>query len=126
MKKNLVITRLCGITVFLFTVAAWAGAATSLPEPAKAAVEKPVSFNESAVADFYRGKAIQIIVGHGAGGGFDIYTRTIGRHLGKHIPGKPSIIVVNMLGAGGLVFASHIYNRAPNEGAVMGNVIGGI
>jgi hypothetical protein len=57
---------LCGIAVFLFAVATWAGAATSLSEPAKAGVEKPGSFNESAVADFHRGKAIQIIVGHGA------------------------------------------------------------
>jgi hypothetical protein len=54
----------------------------------------------------------------------NIYTRTIGRHLGKHIPSKPSIIVIDMLGAGGLVSARHIYNRAPNEGAVMDNVIG--
>ena len=126
MKKDLMTTRLCGIIVFLSILAAWAGAATSTPETAKSAIEKPVAFNESAVADFYRGKAIQIVVGHGAGGGFDIYTRTIGRHLGKHIPGKPSIIVVNMLGAGGLVAASHIYNRAPKDGTVIGNVIGGI
>lgn len=126
MKKDLMTTRLCGIIVFLSILAAWASAATSTPEPAKSAIEKPVPFNESAVADFYRGKAIQIVVGHGAGGGFDIYTRTIGRHLGKHIPGNPSIIVVNMLGAGGLVAASHIYNRAPKDGTVIGNVIGGI
>jgi tripartite-type tricarboxylate transporter receptor subunit TctC len=126
MKKDLMTTRLCGIIVFLSILAAWAGAATSTPEPAKSAIEKPEAFNESAVADFYRGKAIQIVVGHGAGGGFDIYTRTIGRHLGKYIPGKPSIIVVNMLGAGGLVAASHIYNRAPRDGTVIGNVIGGI
>jgi tripartite-type tricarboxylate transporter receptor subunit TctC len=126
MKKDLVTTRLCGLAVFLLTLAAQAGAATPTPEPAKPAVEKSVPFDESTVADFYRGKTIQIVVGHGAGGGFDIYTRTIARHLGKHIPGKPSIIVVNMLGAGGLVSASHIYNRAPKDGTVMGNVIGGI
>ena len=126
MKKDLVTTRLCGLVVFLLTLAARAGAATPTPEPAKPAVEKPVPFDESTVADFYRGKTIQIVVGHGAGGGFDIYTRTIARHLGKHIPGKPSIVVVNMLGAGGLVSASHIYNRAPKDGTVIGNVIGGI
>jgi len=72
MKKGLMTTRLCGIVVFLSILAAWAGAATSTPEPAKSATEKAVAFNESAVADFYRGKAIQIVVGHGAGGGFDI------------------------------------------------------
>ena len=126
MKKGLMTTGLYGIIVFLSILAAWAGAATSTPEPAKSATQKPVTFNERAVADFYRGKAIQIVVGHGAGGGFDIYTRTIGRHIGKHIPGKPSIIVANMLGAGGLVAASHIYNRAPKDGTVIGNVIGGI
>lgn len=126
MKKGLATTRLCGLIVALLPLAAWAAASSPTPEPAKPAVEKPALFDERAVADFYQGKSIQIIVGHGAGGGFDTYSRAIARHLGKHIPGKPSIIVVNMPAAGGLVAASHIYNRAPKDGTVMGNVIGGI
>lgn len=126
MKKGLATTRLWGLVVALLALAAWAAASSPTPEPAKRAVEKPALFEERAQADFYQGKSIQIIVGFGAGGGFDTYSRAIARHLGKHIPGKPSIIVVNMPGAGGLVSASHIYNRAPKDGTVMGNVIGGI
>src|ERR1700680_608226 len=50
------------------------------------------------VADFYRGKTIQIYVGYGAGGGYDAYARLIARHLGRHIPGQPSVVVQNMPG----------------------------
>ena len=120
MKKARVITRLCGLIVVLFPLAAWAATSSPSSEPAKTAID------ERAVADFYQGKSIQIIVGHGAGGGFDTYSRVIARHLGKHIPGKPSIIVVNTPGAGGLVAASYIYKQAPKDGTVMGNVIGGM
>jgi len=74
-------------------------------------------FDEKAVADFYQRNSVRIVVGHGAGGGFDTYSRVIARHLGKHIPGKPSIIVVNMPGAGGLIAASHIYQQAPKRTA---------
>lgn len=126
MKKGLATMRLCGLVVALLPLAAWAAGSSPTPEPAKPAAEKPALFDERAVADFYQGKSIQIIVGFGPGGGFDTYSRAIARHLGKHIPGKPSIIVVNMPGAGGLVSASHIYNRAPKDGTVIGNVIGGI
>lgn len=126
MKKGLATTGLCGLIVALLPLAAWAAASGPTPEPAKPAVDKPALFDERAVADFYQGKTIQIIVGHGAGGGFDVYSRAIARHLGKHIPGKPSIIVDNMPAAGGLVAASHIYNRAPKDGTVIGNIIGGI
>src|SRR3989338_6775934 len=58
------------------------------------------AFDEKAVADFYRGKTVRIIVGFSAGGGYDAYSRVIGRHLGKYIPGNPAIIVDNMAGAG--------------------------
>ena len=52
--------------------------------------------------DFYKGKTIRVIVGGSAGGGFDIYTRAMARHMGKHIPGNPSLVVENMTGAGTL------------------------
>jgi len=120
MKKDAVTTLCCGLIVVLLPLAAWAAASSPSPEPVKTA------FDEKAVADFYQRKSIQIIVGHGAGGGFDTYSRVIARHLAKHIPGKPAIIVVNMPGAGGLVAASHIYRQAPKDGTVMCNVIGGI
>jgi tripartite-type tricarboxylate transporter receptor subunit TctC len=56
--------------------------------------------------DFYKDKTIRFIVGQGAGGGYDTYTRTIARHIGKHIPGNPSAVVENMTGAGSLVAAN--------------------
>ena len=74
--------------------------------------------------DFYQGKTIRLIVGFAAGGGFDTYSRAIGRHLGKHIPGNPSIVVENMTGAGSLIAANNIYNVAKPDGLTIGNWIG--
>ena len=61
---------------------------------------------------FYKGKTIRMVVATSAGGGFDTYTRTLVRHLGKFIPGHPSLIVENMPGAGHLIGANHIYKVA--------------
>ena len=83
-------------------------------------------FDEKAVADFYRGKTVRIIVGFSAGGGYDAYSRLIGRHLQKHIPGSPSVIVDNMAGAGSIIAANHIFNAAPKDGTVIGNISGQI
>lgn len=66
--------------------------------------------------NFYKGKTINILVGFGAGGGYDLINRIIGRHLGEHIPGKPAIIVQNMVGTGGVKAANHVYNIAPKDG----------
>jgi tripartite-type tricarboxylate transporter receptor subunit TctC len=74
--------------------------------------------------DFYQGKTIRLIVGFAAGGGFDTYSRVIARHLGKHIPGNPSIVVENMTGAGSLIAANHIFNAAKPDGLTIGNWIG--
>jgi tripartite-type tricarboxylate transporter receptor subunit TctC len=74
--------------------------------------------------DFYQGKTIRLIVGFAAGGGFDTYSRAIARHLGKHIPGKPSVVVENMTGAGSLIAANHIFNAAKPDGLTIGNWIG--
>jgi tripartite-type tricarboxylate transporter receptor subunit TctC len=74
--------------------------------------------------DFYRGKTIRLVVGFAAGGGFDTYSRAIARHLGKHIPGNPSIVVENMSGAGSLIAANHIFNVAKPDGLTIGNWIG--
>lgn len=117
---NKAVVRFCGYFIVLFPLVGWAAAASLASESPKTVID------ERAVAAYYQGKSIQIIVGHGAGGGFDTYSRLIARHLGKHIPGKPGIVVVNMPGAGGLVAASHIYNQAPRDGTAIGNVIGGI
>jgi tripartite-type tricarboxylate transporter receptor subunit TctC len=72
------------------------------------------------VADFYRGKNLNLIVGYSAGGGYDTYSRILARHLGKHIPGNPSIVVQNMPGAGSLKFANYLYNVAPKDGTTIG------
>lgn len=84
------------------------------------------SYDDKAVADFYRGKSVRIIVGFSAGGGYDAYSRVIGRHLHKHIPGNPNVIVDNMAGAGSMIAANHIFNAAPKDGTVIGNVSGQI
>jgi tripartite-type tricarboxylate transporter receptor subunit TctC len=72
--------------------------------------------------DFYKGKTINIIVGFGPGGGYDIYARMLARHLGKHILGNPSVVVQNMEGAGGVRAANHVYNVAPKDGTVIAGV----
>jgi tripartite-type tricarboxylate transporter receptor subunit TctC len=71
------------------------------------------------VANFYRDKTIQIYVGYGAGGGYDAYARLIARHLGRHIPGQPAVVVQNMPGAGSLRAANFIFNRAPKDGTAV-------
>lgn len=70
--------------------------------------------------DFYQGKTIRFIVGAPAGGGYDTYTRAIARHLGKHIPGNPS-----MDGAGSLIAANYVYNKAEPDGLTIGVWISG-
>jgi tripartite-type tricarboxylate transporter receptor subunit TctC len=78
------------------------------------------------VGSFYAGKSIELIIGYPPAGSNDIYGRIVARHLGKYIPGAPSIIVRNMPGAGSLVAANHIFNRAPRDGTVLGVVSAGI
>lgn len=69
--------------------------------------------------EFYADKTIRLTVGSPPGGGFDFYARTIARHIGRHIPGNPSVIVVNMPGAGSLVAANYAYNVAKPDGLSM-------
>jgi len=71
------------------------------------------------VRDFYAGKQITVVVGSGAGGGYDFQARVMARHLGKHIPGNPSLIVQNMPGAGSISAANYIYNAAAADGTVI-------
>src|SRR5436853_242071 len=72
------------------------------------------------VADFYRGKTINLIIGYSVGGGYDLYGRLVSRHIGKHIPGRPSIVPQNMTGAGSLRAAQYIYSVAPKDGTTFG------
>ncbi len=75
---------------------------------------------------FYEGKALRFVVGFTAGGGYDAYTRAIARHMGKHIPGNPSIVVDNMPGAGSMISANHTFNVAKPDGLTIGHFIGGL
>ena len=72
------------------------------------------------VADFYRGKQVQAIVGYGPGGGYDVVARLVARFIGKHIPGNPTVVFQNMPGAGSLVAANYIYNVAAKDGTSYG------
>lgn len=74
---------------------------------------------------FYKGKFVRIIVGFSPGGGFDLYSRIIARHIKHHIPGNPKIIVQNMPGAGSLISANYIYSIAKPDGLTIGNFQGG-
>jgi tripartite-type tricarboxylate transporter receptor subunit TctC len=78
------------------------------------------------VADFYRGKTVNLTAGFNPGGGADTYARVIGRHLGKHIPGNPFVIVRNMQGAGSVIAANHIYNVSAKDGTEIGLFAGNI
>ncbi len=73
-----------------------------------------------AVADFYKGKTLSIVVGHQVGTGFDTYARVLARHMGRHIPGNPTLIVQGMLGASGITAANWLYNVAPKDGTAIG------
>jgi tripartite-type tricarboxylate transporter receptor subunit TctC len=76
----------------------------------------------ASVADFYKGKTIDLVIGLAAGGGYDDYGRLIARHIGDHIPGHPTVVPQNMPGGGGLKAADHIYNSAPKDGTEFGIV----
>jgi tripartite-type tricarboxylate transporter receptor subunit TctC len=80
-----------------------------------------LSLNASLRADdFYKGKSVRIIVGGSAGGGFDTYSRIMARHMGKHIPGNPAVMVENMTGAGTLIAAKYLHSGAKPDGLAFG------
>ncbi|MDH3241559.1 MAG: hypothetical protein OEO83_12935 [Alphaproteobacteria bacterium] len=76
----------------------------------------------AAAMDAFKGKRIMSYSSSRVGGGFDIYNRLLARHIGRHIPETPTIVAGNRLGAGGLVFANWLYNKAPKDGTTMGIV----
>jgi tripartite-type tricarboxylate transporter receptor subunit TctC len=78
------------------------------------------------VADFYRGKTVTITVSASPGGGYDLYARTLSRHLGGHIPGNPTVIVQNMPGGGGMRTANHMYNSAAQDGTEIATISRGL
>jgi tripartite-type tricarboxylate transporter receptor subunit TctC len=81
---------------------------------------------DPSVEGFYRGQSLKLIVGFGAGGGFDTYTRLVARKLGDYIPGRPTVVVENMAGAGSLRAAQYIASVAPRNGTEMAVFVPGL
>jgi tripartite-type tricarboxylate transporter receptor subunit TctC len=97
--------RIRGTLAAAITIVAW-GSGASIAQP------------------YYEGKTLRVVVGLAAGGGFDTYARLIGRHLGKHISGNPTVVVDNMTGAGGIVMMNHLYKVAKPDGLTLGHFNG--
>jgi tripartite-type tricarboxylate transporter receptor subunit TctC len=85
-----------------------------------------VSQSVADAQEFYKGKTVRIVVGFPAGGGFDTYSRIIARHIHKHIPGDPTVIVDNVTGAGSLIAANTVYKATKPDGLTIGNFIGNL
>jgi tripartite-type tricarboxylate transporter receptor subunit TctC len=73
-------------------------------------------------AEFYKGKIVELDIGYSVGGAYDGYARMLARHMGKYIPGNPTIVPKNMTGAGSLRLANYLYNAAPKDGTVFGTI----
>jgi len=86
----------------------------------------PARAQDDAIANFYRGKVVEMYIGFSVGGGYDTYGRIVARHIGKHIPGNPTVVPVNMEGAGSLKLANWLYNAAPKDGLAMGIISRGV
>ncbi|MGZ8427295.1 MAG: hypothetical protein ACXWYD_20305, partial [Candidatus Binatia bacterium] len=91
-----------------------------------AALAKPEKFDEQTVANFYRGKVVRIVVGFPPGGGADVYSRLIARHLGRFIPGNPTLAVANMPGAGSIIAGNYIFNSGAKDGSEIGMLNGAV
>jgi tripartite-type tricarboxylate transporter receptor subunit TctC len=72
------------------------------------------------VADFYRGKTVNVLIGVGVGGEYDLQARLVARHIGKHIPGNPLVVPQNMTGAGGIKMANYLFTQAAHDGTNIG------
>jgi tripartite-type tricarboxylate transporter receptor subunit TctC len=87
-----------------------------------AAIAMPVPAKADAVSDFFSGRQITWIVSYGAGGTYGLYAQLAARHIGKHLPGKPTIVVQFMPGAGGISATNHLYTAAPKDGSTIATV----
>ena len=85
-------------------------------------VVAPIAAQGQTVAEFYKGKTVNVYIGVGVGGEYDIQARLVARHIGKHIPGNPTVVPQNMTGAGGLRMINYLYNIAPKDGANIGMI----
>src|SRR6516165_10232690 len=82
---------------------------------------QPTAYAQSP-ADFYKGRNVELYIGYSVGGAYDLYARVLARHLGKHIPGNPTIVPKNMEGAGSLRLANWLYNVGAKDGTVFGTI----
>jgi tripartite-type tricarboxylate transporter receptor subunit TctC len=87
-----------------------------------AALIAPVAAQADAIEDFYKGKVVRIVDGYPPGGGYGLYANLIVRHLGKHLPGHPTVIYQNMPGAGSLTLTNYLYNKAEKDGTYIAAV----
>jgi tripartite-type tricarboxylate transporter receptor subunit TctC len=97
------------------------GAAAAVLAIASIALAAPIASAQSP-ADFYKGRNVDLYIGYSVGGAYDLYARVIARHLGKHIPGNPTIVPKNMEGAGSLRLANWIYNVGPKDGTALATI----
>ena len=104
------VTRVPLARTVLATAATLLGLAQSAAVPAAA----------DPIADFYKGRTMELIVGYPPAGANDVFARSLTRHLGRYIPGNPTIIARNMPGAGSLLAANYIYLQAPKDGTILG------
>jgi len=96
-------------------------AAAAVLAIASIALAAPIASAQSP-ADFYKGRNVDLYIGYSVGGAYDLYARVIARHLGKHIPGNPTIVPKNMEGAGSLRLANWIYNVGPKDGTALATI----
>ena len=82
----------------------------------------PAAAPAQSPAEFYKGKNVDLYIGYSVGGGYDVYARMVARHIGKHIPGNPTIVPKNMEGAGSLRLVNWLYNVAPKDGSVFATI----
>lgn len=99
--RNVAQSSLMGVALVL------AGSASSSSEP---------------VSEFYRGRTLSLVVGYSAGGGYDLYARALSRHIGRHIPGNPNVVVQNMPGAGSRKATQFMFQAAPRDGTYIATV----
>ena len=106
-----------------FRVAVLIGLFATLLNRTEVSAQQPAksSLDDKAVGDFYRGKTIKVIIGSGAGGTYDIYSRLMAKHMPKYLPGNPTLLVQPRAGAGGLIAANSVYNSEPKDGTVIGS-----
>jgi tripartite-type tricarboxylate transporter receptor subunit TctC len=91
-----------------------------LPATFAVIVLSTLSVRAQSVEEFYRGKTVNVVIGFSVGGGYDLYARHLARHIGKHIPGNPTVVPQNMPGAGSLKAANYIFSAAPKDGTYFG------